>query len=51
MARPVHVESRGVLAQEIRVGPHRLTADEPPEAGGGDAGPTPVELLLAALGS
>ena len=28
-----------------------LTIDEPPELGGGDAGPNPAELLLAALGT
>src|SRR4051794_5698941 len=28
-----------------------LTADEPPAIGGTDAGPTPVELVLAGLGS
>jgi hypothetical protein len=39
------------LAQEIRVGPHRLVTDEPTAAGGGDTGPTPYDLLLAALGS
>lgn len=51
MARLVHVESAGALRQDIWVGPHRFTADEPPEVGGADAGPTPVELLLAALGT
>lgn len=51
MARPVHVESADGLRQEIRVGPHRLVADEPVEAGGRDAGPGPRELVLAALGS
>lgn len=30
---------------------HRLVADEPAELGGGDAGPNPVELVLAGLGS
>jgi|ERR1044071_592591 putative redox protein len=39
------------FAQEIIAGPHRLTADEPIEAGGGDTGLSPYDLLLAALGS
>lgn len=35
----------------VRSGRHELTADEPESAGGAGAGPTPVELLLAALAS
>lgn len=39
------------FAQEIVAGPHRLTADEPVKVGGKDTGPSPYDLLLAALGS
>ncbi len=39
------------FAQEILIGPHRLVADEPKEMGGTDQGPTPYDLLLAALGT
>lgn len=48
----VHVESgTGPYAQTISVRDHHLTADEGPELGGTDSGPTPAELLLGALGS
>src|SRR5258705_9696140 len=36
-------------AVSIRAGPNAWTADEPTEDGGGDTGPTPPELLCAAL--
>ena len=39
------------FTQEITAGPHRLAADEPWAAGGGDTAPDPYGLLLASLGS
>jgi uncharacterized OsmC-like protein len=39
------------FAQEILAGPHRMASDEPTSAGGTDTGPSPYDLLLAALGS
>jgi putative redox protein len=42
---------KGRLAQDVTAGRHRLTADEPVEAGGQDAGPNPYDYLLVALGA
>jgi uncharacterized OsmC-like protein len=36
---------------EVRLRHHALTVDEPAGIGGSDSGPTPVELVLAALGT
>ncbi|MBI2311743.1 MAG: alpha/beta fold hydrolase [Betaproteobacteria bacterium] len=41
----------GKFANWIRVGRHRLRADEPASVGGDDAGPAPYDLLLAGLGA
>ena len=46
----VHGSAAG-FAQEITVGSHRLSSDEPVEAGGTDSGPSPYDLILSALGS
>src|SRR5262249_55123351 len=47
----VRESGKGKFTQEIVIGSHILTADEPIENGGNDLGPTPYDFLLAALGS
>lgn len=41
----------GKFTQTIRAGAHHLRADEPVAVGGNDSGPSPYDLLLAALGT
>ena len=41
----------GKMRQDIAMGKHRVTADVPEVDGGEDAGPTPHDLLAAALGA
>jgi uncharacterized OsmC-like protein len=46
----VHGGATGFV-QEVLVGKHRLVADEPVDSGGTDAGPSPYDHLLIALGT
>jgi uncharacterized OsmC-like protein len=49
-----HVSARTGIERyrtEIAVREHGFEVDEPPRLGGGDVGPTPFDLLCAALGS
>ncbi|MCA8929267.1 MAG: OsmC family protein [Alphaproteobacteria bacterium] len=39
------------LRTVAKIRQHEVTVDEPPALGGEDAGPNPVELILAALGT
>lgn len=50
MGKPVVVRSKGSFRNEVEAGRHRFVIDEPVEAGGTDDGPTPYDLLGAALG-
>jgi putative redox protein len=47
----VIVRSVKGLMHTVEARGHQLAADEPTDAGGEDAGPTPYELLLGALGA
>lgn len=53
MADTVKVSERagGIYTQDIHVRGHHVFADEPESFGSADIGPTPVELVLAGLGS
>ncbi len=46
----VHGDATG-FKQQMTAGIHRLGADEPIADGGTDTGPSPYDLLLAALGA
>lgn len=47
---PVTLHSKGLYRTEVTAGPHRWVLDEPVELGGGGEGPTPYDMLAAALG-
>lgn len=49
--RVVTSTSAGAFRTEVRAGRHRLVADEPESVGGEDLGPSPYDLLAAALGA
>lgn len=52
MSRNVQVDAGQIrFVQNISVGPHSLQGDESVDVGGSDAGASPHELLLAALGT
>ncbi|QQG36730.1 MAG: OsmC family protein [Micavibrio aeruginosavorus] len=43
--------AEGKYQQKIQAGPHQITADEPRSLGGDGTGPTPISLMLGALGA
>lgn len=47
---PVILRSRGSFRTEVTAGPHTWVMDEPETAGGRGEGPTPYDMLAAALG-
>jgi putative redox protein len=50
MALPVVLHARGSFRTEVEAGPHRFVLDEPADVGGAGEGPTPYDMLAAALG-
>ena len=47
----VRENGQGRYQQEVIVGEHRLLADEPVSVGGADAGPAPLDFVMAGLGA
>lgn len=47
----VSESGKGKFTQDVTIGHHKLIADEPTTVGGDDAGPSPYDFLLIALGS
>ena len=47
---PVIIRSHGSFKNTVTAGRHEFIVDEPADAGGTDEGPTPYDLLSAALG-
>ena len=51
MARAVTVQWVKGMRSDMATGPHQIVFDAPAEAGGGDEGPSPAEMLLDAIGA
>lgn len=51
MGGAVILRSTGMFRVDVEAGKHQFIADEPVESAGTDLGPTPYELLSAALGA
>ncbi|MBK8892046.1 MAG: OsmC family protein [Dechloromonas sp.] len=47
----VQENGQGRYQQEVIAGEHRLLADEPVSVGGADAGPAPLDFVMAGLGA
>ena len=47
----VQENGQGRYQQTVIAGEHRLIADEPVSVGGADAGPAPIEFVMAGLGA
>ena len=48
---PIVVTHEGGVSFAAEIGNHRIVVDQPVRAGGTDLGPSPIELLGAALGT
>jgi uncharacterized OsmC-like protein len=48
---PIVVTHEGGLRFGTQIRSHRIVVDQPERAGGGDTGPTPLELIAASLGT
>lgn len=49
--KPISIKHENGLRVSASIRQHRVIFDVPPDKGGADEGPTPVELLAAALGA
>src|SRR5215212_7458833 len=49
-AAPVIIRSRLPFRTHVEAGPHHWILDEPTDCGGANEGPTPYDMLAAALG-